>query len=104
MGLPKRSEPFAEMNEAGGPWVMGPVMANAVRRTNAMLNMVPDLEYYEAMLASSDTGMTALGNVAVGTSMYMPFMTGFWQMCGAIPQPGSGPSAEEMDKGFLTLT
>merc|ERR1712146_708938 len=77
--LPKSTQFYKEVNENGGPWIMGPVMANAVRRTNAILNMVPDLEYHEAMLASSDTGMTAIGKLAIGTSVYMPFMQGFWQ-------------------------
>merc|ERR1712192_36672 len=95
---------MGEAGQKGGPWIMGPVMANAVRRTNAILNMVPDLEYHEAMLESSVDGTSAMTNVALGTSIYLPFLVGFWQAVGAIPAPGSGPSREEMDKGFLTLT
>eukprot|EP00933_Yihiella_yeosuensis_P022449 TRINITY_DN17692_c0_g1_i1.p1 TRINITY_DN17692_c0_g1~~TRINITY_DN17692_c0_g1_i1.p1 ORF type:complete len:409 (-),score=69.83 TRINITY_DN17692_c0_g1_i1:44-1270(-) len=102
--LPKGSTYYDEVGQHGGPWIMGPVMANAVRRTNAILNMVPDLEYHEAMLDSSDIGMTATLKVAMGTSVYMPFLAGFWQSVGVIPEAGSGPSQETMDQGFLTLT
>jgi len=83
---------------------MGPVMANAVRRTNAILNMVPNLQYHEAMLESSDVGMSTMMNIAIGTSIYLPFMYGFWQGVGIIPSAGTGPSREDMDNGFLTLT
>merc|ERR1711972_61215 len=56
------------------------------------------------MLQSSDVGTTTMMNVAIGTSIYLPFLEGMWQALGAIPPPGQGPSKEEMDKGFLTLT
>lgn len=102
--LPKSSQFYQEAGQKGGPWVMGPVMANAVRRTNAILNMVPDLEYHEAVLESSDLGMSTMMMVAAGTSAYLPFMGGFWQSVGVMPQPGSGPSAAVMEAGFLTLT
>jgi len=102
--LPKGAVFYEEVGQNGGPWIMGPVMANAVRRTNAILNMVPDLEYHEAMLDSSDVGMTTLTSIAMGSSIYMPFLTGFWQSLRVIPEAGSGPSQELMDQGFLTLT
>merc|ERR1711870_184649 len=34
----------------------------------------------------------------------MPFMQKTFERMGAIPTPGSGPSREVMDQGFLTLT
>eukprot|EP00414_Alexandrium_minutum_P003372 CAMPEP_0113819174 /NCGR_PEP_ID=MMETSP0328-20130328/608_1 /TAXON_ID=39455 /ORGANISM="Alexandrium minutum" /LENGTH=370 /DNA_ID=CAMNT_0000787109 /DNA_START=97 /DNA_END=1205 /DNA_ORIENTATION=- /assembly_acc=CAM_ASM_000350 len=102
--LPKGSQFYQEAGQKGGPWIMGPVMANAVRRSNALLNMVPGLKYHEAMLASSDVGTSTMMTVAMGTCIYMPFMLGFWQGLGVIPQAGDGPSRESMDQGFLTLT
>mmetsp|Transcript_14653 Transcript_14653/g.43806 ORF Transcript_14653/g.43806 Transcript_14653/m.43806 type:complete len:390 (-) Transcript_14653:23-1192(-) len=102
--LPKGTQFYEEAGQKGGPWIMGPVMANAVRRSNAVLGMVPNLKYHEAVLASSDMGMGAMATVAMGTCIYMPFMLGFWQGLGVIPQAGTGPSQECMDQGFLTLT
>ena len=83
---------------------MGPVMANAVRRTNAVLKMVPDLKYHEAILESSELGMSSLQTFALGVSIYLPFTQSLWYKMGVLPEPGVGPSQEEMSKGFLTLT
>jgi len=102
--LPKGSRYYEEAGQKGGPWIMGPVMANAVRRTNAVLKMVPDLKYHEAMLESSDFGLSTLSTMAMGIAVYLPFTQSLWYKMGVLPEPGSGPSAEEMEKGFLTLT
>jgi len=64
INLPKGAKFYEEAGQKGGPWIMGPVMANAVRRTNAILNMVPDLQYEEAMLESSDAGDGAMMKIA----------------------------------------
>jgi len=102
--LPKGSQYYEEMGQKGGPWIMGPVMANAVRRTNAVLKMVPDLKYHEAMLESSQVGLSTLTTLALGVSVYLPFTQPLWYRLGVIPEPGVGPSQEEMEQGFLTLT
>merc|ERR1712080_278275 len=66
--------------------------------------MVPNLRYHEAMLESSNAGPSTMTTIAMGTSVYLPFMLGFWQSLGVIPEAGTGPSRETMDQGFLTLT
>ena len=47
-----------------------------------------------------------LSNSFSGKTMevYLPFTQSLWYKMGVLPEPGSGPSAEEMEKGFLTLT
>ena len=102
--LPKGSRFYEEAGQKGGPWIMGPVMANAVRRSNAVLKMVPDLKYHEAVLESSDFGMSTLSTMALGIAVYLPFTQSLWYKMGVLPEPGSGPTAEEMERGFLTLT
>merc|ERR1712232_410224 len=56
------------------------------------------------MLASSDVGLSTMATVAVGITSTLPFMLGFFQSVGLIPEAGTGPSRENMDAGFLTLT
>jgi len=36
--------------------------------------------------------------------VYLPFLKGFWEAIGVIPAAGAGPTREQMDEGFLTLT
>ena len=98
---PKRDVWVPEFNTKGGPWIMSPVMANCVRRSNALLQYSPSFAYSEAQLRNAtllqwckDTGYQAL----VGAAIYMPFV--FQRF---LPQPGEGPSREVMDNGWLTV-
>jgi len=104
VSLPKGSQFYEEAGANGSPWIMGPVMANAVRRTNALLKMAPDLEYHEALLDSSDVGMTGMFQVAFGVSLHLPFTMGLWRKLGALPEEGGGPTKEEMEQGFMSVT
>jgi len=47
---PKSDIKCAEFGRSGGPWIMGPVMANCVRRSNALLGYAPELLYAEQQL------------------------------------------------------
>merc|ERR1712060_1034572 len=52
---PKKDEFCEEFGQAGGPWIMGPVMANCVRRSNALLNYNAELLFADFMLRGKPT-------------------------------------------------
>jgi short subunit dehydrogenase-like uncharacterized protein len=98
---PKKDRHVAEFGRSGGPWIMGPVMANCVRRSNALLEYAPSLVYSDLMLRSpsltgwlADTAYSAL----VGAAIFAPTLFGRF-----LPKPGEGPTREAMDKGFLIV-
>ena len=45
----------------GGPWIMGPVMANCVRRSNALLGYSASLVYSETFLRGAGCGQIPSG-------------------------------------------
>ena len=54
---PKTDAPCAEFDgRSAGPWIMGPVMANCVRRSNALLGYADALDYSDAMLRPASFG------------------------------------------------
>jgi len=98
---PKRDVYLPEFKRSGGPWIMGPVMANCVRRSNALLGYSPSLVFSDVLLRDAswwtrvqDTAFNAL----VGAAIAMPFL--FQRF---LPAPGEGPSREAMEAGYLVL-
>mmetsp|Transcript_9424 Transcript_9424/g.18904 ORF Transcript_9424/g.18904 Transcript_9424/m.18904 type:complete len:412 (+) Transcript_9424:26-1261(+) len=98
---PKSDKWFAEFNKNAGPWIMAPVMANCVRRSNALLQYNTELTYSEAQLRDGsasawmrDKSFEAL----VGAAIWFPAL--FQRF---LPQPGEGPSREAMDGGYLVV-
>jgi len=98
---PKKDVWVGEFQRHGGPWIMSPVMANCVRRSNALLRYSASFVYSEAQLRDTswaqqakDFGYTAL----VGAAIYMP---GLFQRF--LPQPGEGPSRRTMETGWLVV-
>jgi len=96
----KNKEYHAEFGRKAGPWIMAPVMANCVRRSNAILGYNSELEYGDAKLDDpswtnwiKNTAFTGV----VGLSM---FVTPVQKL---LPQPGDGPSRETMEAGYLKL-
>ena len=53
---PKSDYWNAEFERYAGPWIMGPVMANCVRRSNALLGYADALDYSDAMLRPASFG------------------------------------------------
>ena len=79
---------------------MAPVMANAVRRSNALLGYNSELKYGDACLDDPSWYNYAKRGVMagfVGASMYITPLQSF------LPQPGEGPDREAMDSGYLRL-
>ena len=61
--------------------------------------------WWNALLVKRSTCLCFQSPFAGKTmEVYLPFTQSLWYKMGVLPEPGSGPSAEEMEKGFLTLT
>lgn len=89
-----------------GPFVMSMVMANCVRRSNAVNNYSGDgkLKYYEAKVYPSLVAgiCNMIYMVVFGTCLYSPVLVTLLEKY--VLQPGQGPSEELMDSGFLRVT
>lgn len=99
---PKSSVYVEEFQKSGGPWIMTPVMVNAIRRSNALLGYADNLKISEMQLSSGSTVLETLStnfNLAVWyAGIAMPSLFGSF-----IPGPGEGPSRETMNAAFLKL-
>ena len=99
---PKSSVYVDEFGKSGAPWIMTPVMINAIRRSNALLGYNDNLVCSEMMLSVGSTWWETLSsqfsNAVYFAGMQMPALFG-----GFIPKPGEGPSRESMDAAYLKL-
>jgi len=80
---------------------MGPVMANCVRRSNALLGYNAALTYSEAMLRNTsffDTLRDTAYQALVAGAIYMPALFKHF-----LPGPGQGPPRETLDEGYLVV-
>lgn len=96
----KGKESHPEFGRKAGPWIMAPVMANCVRRSNAILGYNADLKYGDACLDDPswiNWVKTGLYTGLVGAALYVP------PLQQVLPQPGEGPDRETMDAGYLRL-
>lgn len=89
-----------------GPFVMAAVMANCVRRSNAVSNYSGSIKYSEAVVyASFMAGIVVLVDLLIlGTALLCPPIKWCMLSCGCLPNPGEGPSEAVMDEGFLKVT
>ncbi|KAH9255525.1 hypothetical protein BASA81_006342 [Batrachochytrium salamandrivorans] len=85
-----------------GPFVMSMVNAQVVARSNALNEYGSKVEYSESRLARNFAVLMGryLELVAVGPALFLPH---FLQQY-LLPQPGTGPSTEQLEQGFLQLT
>lgn len=97
-------------------WVMAMVMANCIRRSNAVNHYGPKyvrciilsdccrMIYKEYLVfASLSYAITYfIANVAFGLALLSPIST--WALRKILPAPGSGPSEAQMNEGFLKVT
>lgn len=99
---PKKDVYCKEFAQYGGPWIMGPVMANCVRRSNALLGYSASFTYADVMLRGHPTWAQWAGVKAqetlVGAAVMAPRVFARF-----LPAPGDGPSREDMDAGYLKL-
>jgi short subunit dehydrogenase-like uncharacterized protein len=88
-----------------GPFVMAMVMANCIRRSNALLGYGPKLKYYEAARYPSFPAafVSVFGLVLFGTCLACPPLAWLLRTC-VLPSPGQGPSEATMNAGFLRVT
>ena len=95
-----------EHNSWVGFFVMSMVMANTVRRSNALLGYSKRLVYSEAVVYPNvfTAITTTLQMLMLGAVIAAPPLTWLFLQLGLIPSPGEGPSASDMDKGFLNVT
>lgn len=85
--------------------IMAQVMARCVSRSQALLNYCSTLKYSEATVYSDFvTGFVeSLGLIIGGTALMIPPLAQLLLKLKVLPNPGDGPSAQVMDKGFLRL-
>jgi short subunit dehydrogenase-like uncharacterized protein len=95
-----------------GSWVgnffMAAVMANCVKRSNAVNNYSganTRLKYYEAMIFPNFMAgfIHYMGLVWLATSFVLPPLKWLLRTF-VLPKPGQGPSVRSMDAGFLNVT
>jgi short subunit dehydrogenase-like uncharacterized protein len=99
---PKKDVWCKDFNQYGGPWIMGPVMANCVRRSNALLGYSSRLTFADYMLRGHPSFTETLSmkcfETLVGAAVMAPSVFARF-----LPAPGEGPSREAMDAGYLKL-
>eukprot|EP01035_Chromulina_nebulosa_P018353 gene18352-24046_t len=89
-----------------GPFVMAPVMANCIRRSNAINNYSDKLIYKEALVYPSLAAgiVNILSNIYLATAIVNQPLRSLLFLLNVIPKPGQGPSKSTLDKGFLKVT
>jgi len=99
---PKKDVWCSGFSQYGGPWIMGPVMANCVRRSNALLGYSKSFVYSDVMLRGHPSWGQWASEKAyeglVAAAIMMPSVFARF-----LPPPGNGPSREAMEAGWLTL-
>lgn len=87
------------------PFAMAMVMANCVRRSNALLNYSTKLTYKEAATQPSFFAayITYMQFVLLATTLFCPPLQWFMRKF-VLPEPGQGPSEKSMDAGYLHIT
>jgi short subunit dehydrogenase-like uncharacterized protein len=88
-----------------GPFLMAAVMANCIRRSNAINNYGSKLKYRESVVYSSFMAgfSTIIGLLVFGTALVLPPLK-YALKTFVLPLPGQGPSESTMDAGFLKVT
>jgi short subunit dehydrogenase-like uncharacterized protein len=82
------------------PWVMGKVMLNCVRRSNALLHYSKNLEYSDMLLEPKNWTSwlrSQYQRTMLAAAIVIPPFRAF------LPAPGEGPSREQLENGYLTL-
>ena len=81
----KSSQYHADHGRKASPWLMSPVMANCVRRSNALLGYAPELKYGDAKLEGKSLSTWLTGTIytgLIGAALYFPPLQRF------LPEPG----------------
>lgn len=88
-----------------GPFVMAPVMANCVRRSNAVNNYSDNLVYSEEQVYPSFMAgaITFVLGLLLVLSIFLPPLRWLLLTTKVLPNPGEGPSEASMDDGIHDL-
>jgi len=89
-----------------GPFVMAAVMANCVRRSNAVNGYSDNVTYCESVVYASFFAafVTLIDMMCLGTALLIPPLKWIMLKLHWLPGPGEGPSEKTMDDGFLKVT
>jgi short subunit dehydrogenase-like uncharacterized protein len=84
---------------------MAPVMANCVRRSNAVNNYSPSLVYGEEQVYPSFMAgvVTFISGLLLVLAIFLPPLKWVLLATKLLPNPGEGPSEASMDDGFLKV-
>lgn len=87
------------------PFAMAMVMANCVRRSNAVNGYSPKMTYKEAAVQPSFFAayITYVGLGIFATALFCPPLQYLLKKF-VLPEPGQGPSEKSMDSGYLHIT
>lgn len=84
------------------PWVMGPVMVNCIKRSNALAGYSKAFKCGDSFLVKEDSLGATLKLIKNGFILYaailLPKLMGVF-----MPQPGDGPDRKTMEEGSLTV-
>jgi short subunit dehydrogenase-like uncharacterized protein len=89
-----------------GPFFMSAVMANCVRRSNALACYSQEMSYGEAVVYPSFFAgfVTVVHDYLLGFMFVNPILRSAAKTLRILPEPGEGPSEKAMDAGFLQVT
>jgi len=84
------------------PWVMGPVMVNCVKRSNALIGYSKDFKCGDSFLVKEDSWNATFKLLKNGIMLYSAIL--FPKLLSAfMPQPGDGPDRKTMEEGSLIV-
>lgn len=84
------------------PWVMGPVMVNCIKRSNALMGYSKDFKCGDSFLVKENSLGAIFKLLTNGFILYAAIL--FPKLVGSmIPQPGDGPDRKVMEEGSLTV-
>lgn len=84
------------------PWVMGPVMVNCVKRSNALMGYSKDFKCGDSFLVKDDSWDAMFKLIKNGVILYGAILLPKL-FKGMLPQPGDGPDRKTMEEGSLTV-
>eukprot|EP00468_Gymnochlora_sp_CCMP2014_P003567 CAMPEP_0167751680 /NCGR_PEP_ID=MMETSP0110_2-20121227/6717_1 /TAXON_ID=629695 /ORGANISM="Gymnochlora sp., Strain CCMP2014" /LENGTH=499 /DNA_ID=CAMNT_0007637211 /DNA_START=664 /DNA_END=2163 /DNA_ORIENTATION=+ len=93
----------SKYGEFVGPFIMAPVNANVVKRSNALLGYSPSITYSEVIThpGCMSAWLIELQKIFIGTGIFFPPWKFFHSFC--LPSPGEGPSYAERAAGYLKI-
>jgi len=96
----KKTVYVEEFKSKASPWIMAPVMANCVRRSNALKGYANALQYGDTWLDTNTSLLASMKSAGftllVGAAIYIPYVRDLF-----LPKAGEGPDRQTMEQGYL---